>query len=60
MFLSRMLKCLTFPFSYCPCVCIKGDRDDDDRGFLNLFHLLHAQANFHKEVLYLTMNAISS
>ncbi|XP_029339013.1 F-box only protein 47 isoform X2 [Mus caroli] len=39
---------------------MSGDRDDDDRGFLNLFHLLHAQANFHKEVLYLTMNAISS
>ncbi|OBS76943.1 hypothetical protein A6R68_16595, partial [Neotoma lepida] len=39
---------------------MSGDRDDDDRGFLNLFHLLHAQANFHKEVLYLTMNASSS
>uniref|UniRef100_A0A2K5HGJ0 F-box domain-containing protein n=1 Tax=Colobus angolensis palliatus TaxID=336983 RepID=A0A2K5HGJ0_COLAP len=31
-------------------------RDEDDRSFLNLFHLVHAQANFHKEVLYLTMN----
>ncbi|XP_031207748.1 F-box only protein 47 [Mastomys coucha] len=39
---------------------MSGERDDDDRGFLNLFHLLHAQANFHKEVLYLTMNAVSS
>ncbi|XP_007638527.1 F-box only protein 47 isoform X4 [Cricetulus griseus] len=39
---------------------MSGERDDDDRGFLNLFHLLHAQANFHKEVLYLTMNASSS
>ncbi|XP_008843503.1 F-box only protein 47 [Nannospalax galili] len=39
---------------------ISGDRDEDDRAFLNLFHLLHAQANFHKEVLYLTMNALSS
>ncbi|XP_037349930.1 F-box only protein 47 isoform X2 [Talpa occidentalis] len=26
-----------------------GDRDEDDRSFLNLFHLVHAQANFHKE-----------
>ncbi|XP_028724965.2 F-box only protein 47 [Peromyscus leucopus] len=39
---------------------MSGERDEDDRGFLNLFHLLHAQANFHKEVLYLTMNASSS
>uniref|UniRef100_G7PUL0 F-box protein 47 n=1 Tax=Macaca fascicularis TaxID=9541 RepID=G7PUL0_MACFA len=35
---------------------MSGDRDEDDRSFLNLFHLVHAQANFHKEVLYLTMN----
>ncbi|CAO2645104.1 F-box only protein 47 [Lemmus lemmus] len=39
---------------------MSGERDDDDRGFLNLFHLLHAQANFHKEVLYLSMNTSSS
>ncbi|XP_051013788.1 F-box only protein 47 [Acomys russatus] len=39
---------------------MSGERDDDDRGFLNLFHLLHAQANFHKELLYLTMNVLSS
>ncbi|XP_077898227.1 F-box only protein 47 isoform X2 [Ictidomys tridecemlineatus] len=38
---------------------MSGDRDEDDRGFLNLFHLVHAQANFHKEVLYLTMNTLS-
>ncbi|KAM9597266.1 F-box only protein 47 isoform 2-T2 [Trichechus inunguis] len=35
-------------------------RDEDDRSFLNLFHLVHAQANFHKEVLYLTMNTLST
>ncbi|XP_007940205.1 F-box only protein 47 [Orycteropus afer afer] len=34
------------------------DRDGDNRSFLNLFHLVHAQANFHKEVLYLTMNTL--
>ncbi|XP_054989565.1 F-box only protein 47 [Sorex araneus] len=39
---------------------MSGDRDEDDRTFLNLFHLVHAQANFHKEVLYLTMNTLSS
>ncbi|XP_023367025.1 F-box only protein 47 [Otolemur garnettii] len=37
-----------------------GDHDEDDRSFLNLFHLVHAQANFHKEVLYLTMNTFST
>ncbi|XP_047564786.1 F-box only protein 47 isoform X3 [Lutra lutra] len=39
---------------------MSGDRDEDDRSFLNLFHLVHAQANFHKEVLYLTMNTLST
>ncbi|XP_051680862.2 F-box only protein 47 isoform X5 [Oryctolagus cuniculus] len=39
---------------------MSGDRDEDDRSFLNLFHLVHAQANFHKEVLYLTMGSVSS
>lgn len=39
---------------------MSGERHDDNRGFLNLFHLLHAQANFHKEVLYLSMNTSSS
>ncbi|XP_062968556.1 F-box only protein 47 isoform X2 [Cynocephalus volans] len=37
---------------------MSGDREEDDRNFLNLFHLVHAQANFHKEVLYLTMNTL--
>ncbi|XP_036197151.1 F-box only protein 47 isoform X2 [Myotis myotis] len=39
---------------------MSGDRDEEDRIFLNLFHLVHAQANFHKEVLYLTINSIST
>nr|XP_045013815.1 F-box only protein 47 [Jaculus jaculus] len=39
---------------------IYGDHNEDDNVFLNLFHLLHAQANFHKEVLYLTMSTLSS
>ncbi|KAB0398610.1 hypothetical protein E2I00_013855, partial [Balaenoptera physalus] len=39
---------------------MSGDHDEDDRSFLNLFHLVHAQANFHKEVLYLTMNTLST
>ncbi|XDB61197.1 PREDICTED: F-box only protein 47 isoform X2 [Capra hircus] len=39
---------------------MSGDGDDDDRSFMNLFHLVQAQASFHKEVLYLTMNVLSS
>ncbi|XP_045155892.1 F-box only protein 47 isoform X1 [Echinops telfairi] len=38
---------------------LSGERDEDDRNFLNLFHLVHAQANFHKEVLCLTLNTLS-
>ncbi|XP_049636414.1 F-box only protein 47 [Suncus etruscus] len=41
-------------------VVISGNRDEDDRNFLNLFHLIHAQANFQKEILYLAMNTFSS
>ncbi|KAG8140169.1 hypothetical protein E2320_002899, partial [Naja naja] len=38
-------------------VCnILGDHNEEEARFLNLFHLVNAQANFHKEILYLTMN----
>ncbi|XP_006832602.1 PREDICTED: F-box only protein 47 [Chrysochloris asiatica] len=39
---------------------MSGDHDEDDRSFFNLFHLVHAQANFHKEVLFLAMNTLST
>ncbi|XP_045691656.1 F-box only protein 47 [Phyllostomus hastatus] len=39
---------------------MSGDHDEEDRNFLNLFHLVHAQANFHKEVLYLTVDSAST
>ncbi|KAJ6654841.1 hypothetical protein lerEdw1_006530 [Lerista edwardsae] len=35
---------------------ISGEHDEEDSSFLNLFHLVNAQANFHKEILYLTMS----
>ncbi|KAJ7313734.1 hypothetical protein JRQ81_005383 [Phrynocephalus forsythii] len=35
---------------------ISGEHDEEDRNFVNLFHLVNAQANFHKEILYLTMS----
>ncbi|XP_071885132.1 F-box only protein 47 isoform X2 [Anas platyrhynchos] len=38
---------------------LSGDRDEEDISFLNLFHLINAQANFHKEILYLTMRSNS-
>lgn len=36
-----------------------GNRDEEDSSFLNLFHLINAQANFHKEILYLAMRSNS-
>ncbi|KAM8946578.1 F-box only protein 47 [Pelodytes ibericus] len=38
---------------------ISGGRDEENSSFLNLFHLVNAQANFHKEILYLTLNSPS-
>ncbi|XP_028559338.1 F-box only protein 47 isoform X1 [Podarcis muralis] len=35
---------------------ISGEHDEEDSSFLNLFHLVNAQANFHKEILYLAMS----
>ncbi|KAM3923818.1 F-box only protein 47 [Leptodactylus fuscus] len=35
---------------------ISGRRNQEDNSFFNLFHLVNAQANFHKEILYLTIN----
>ncbi|NXP87565.1 FBX47 protein, partial [Passerina amoena] len=39
---------------------LAGERDEEDSSFLNLFHLMNAQANFHKEILYLAMGSASS
>ncbi|XP_053573466.1 F-box only protein 47 [Bombina bombina] len=38
---------------------ISGDHNEEDSSFLNLFHLINAQANFHKEVLYTTLSSSS-
>lgn len=38
-----------------------GEREEEeDSSFLNLFHLVNAQANFHKEILYMAMGNNSS
>ncbi|NXM81356.1 FBX47 protein, partial [Oenanthe oenanthe] len=39
---------------------LAGERDEQDSSFLNLFHLMNAQANFHKEILCLAMGSSSS
>nr|XP_025041971.1 F-box only protein 47 isoform X1 [Pelodiscus sinensis] len=39
---------------------MSGDREEEDSSFLNLFHLVNAQSNFHKEILYLTMRSTST
>ncbi|NXM22209.1 FBX47 protein, partial [Ploceus nigricollis] len=39
---------------------LAGERDEEDSSFLNLFHLMNAQANFHKEILFLAMGSTSS
>ncbi|XP_014740846.1 PREDICTED: F-box only protein 47 [Sturnus vulgaris] len=39
---------------------LAGERDEEDSSFLNLFHLMNAQANFHKEILYMAMGNNSS
>ncbi|NWH40785.1 FBX47 protein, partial [Chloropsis hardwickii] len=39
---------------------LAGERDEEDSSFLNLFHLMNAQANFHKEILYMAMASSTS
>ncbi|NXO92103.1 FBX47 protein, partial [Certhia brachydactyla] len=39
---------------------LAGERDEEDSSFLNLFHLMNAQASFHKEILYMAMGSSSS
>ncbi|OXB63650.1 hypothetical protein ASZ78_008965, partial [Callipepla squamata] len=48
--------CFFFP----PLSVRTGNHNAEDSTFLNLFHLVNAQASFHKEVLYLTMRGSSS
>ncbi|NXY14661.1 FBX47 protein, partial [Atrichornis clamosus] len=39
---------------------LAGEHDEEDSSFPNLFHLVNAQANFHKEILYMAMRNNSS
>ncbi|EHB09680.1 F-box only protein 47 [Heterocephalus glaber] len=38
---------------------MSGGLEEDNRGFLSLFHLVQAQASFHKEVLRVALDAAS-
>ncbi|NXG20549.1 FBX47 protein, partial [Grallaria varia] len=39
---------------------LAGVHGEEDSSFLNLFYLVHAQANFHKEILFMAMRSSSS
>ncbi|XP_066192753.1 F-box only protein 47 [Sylvia atricapilla] len=61
---NNFLQCLENTFAHMLMdtlqAVLAGDRDEEDSSFLNLFHLVNAQANFHKEILYLAMGSSSS
>ncbi|KAM4645396.1 F-box only protein 47 [Amazona ochrocephala] len=61
---NNFLQCLENAFAHLIMdmlqAVLSGDREEEDSSFLNLFHLVNAQANFHKEILYLSMVSTSS
>ncbi|NXN14322.1 FBX47 protein, partial [Indicator maculatus] len=62
---NNFLQCVENAFAHMAmdmlqAVLAGGDRDGEDSSFFNLFHLMNAQASFHKEILYLTMGATST
>ncbi|XP_039943070.1 F-box only protein 47 isoform X2 [Hirundo rustica] len=61
---NNFLQCLEDTFAHMLMdmlqAVLAGERDEEDSSFLNLFHLVNAQANFHKEILYMAMGSSSS
>uniref|UniRef100_A0A8C3D685 F-box protein 47 n=1 Tax=Corvus moneduloides TaxID=1196302 RepID=A0A8C3D685_CORMO len=61
---NNFLQCLENTFAHMLMdmlqAVLAGERDEEDSSFLNLFHLVNAQASFHKEILYLAMSNNSS
>ncbi|NWH88180.1 FBX47 protein, partial [Aegithalos caudatus] len=61
---NNFLQCLENTFAHMLMdmlqAVLAGERDEEDSSFLNLFHLVNAQANFHKEILYMAMGSSSS
>ncbi|NXO45701.1 FBX47 protein, partial [Locustella ochotensis] len=61
---NNFLQCLENTFAHMLMdmlqAVLAGERDEEDSSFLNLFHLVNAQANFHKEILYMALGSSSS
>ncbi|NWI79897.1 FBX47 protein, partial [Dryoscopus gambensis] len=61
---NNFLQCLENTFAHMLMdllqAVLAGERDEEDGSFLNFFHLVNAQASFHKEILYLAMGSSSS
>ncbi|NXE98387.1 FBX47 protein, partial [Menura novaehollandiae] len=61
---NNFLQCLENTFAHMLMdmlqAVLAGEHDEEDSSFLNLFHLVNAQANFHKEILYMAMRSNSS
>ncbi|XP_027764924.1 F-box only protein 47 isoform X2 [Empidonax traillii] len=61
---NNFLQCLENAFAHMLMdmlqAVLAGGHDEEDNSFLNLFHLVNAQANFHKEILYLAMRSSPS
>ncbi|XP_027522153.1 F-box only protein 47 [Corapipo altera] len=61
---NNFLQCLENTFAHMLMdmlqAVLAGGHDEEDNTFLNLFHLVNAQANFHKEILFLAMRSSPS
>ncbi|NXC00949.1 FBX47 protein, partial [Orthonyx spaldingii] len=61
---NNFLQCLENTFAHMLMEMLQavlaGEHEEEDGSFLNLFHLVNAQANFHKEILYVAMGSSSS
>ncbi|NXF81758.1 FBX47 protein, partial [Sclerurus mexicanus] len=61
---DNFLQCLENAFAHMLMDMLQsvlaGGHHDEDSSLLNLFHLVNAQANFHKEILCMAMRSYSS
>uniref|UniRef100_A0A8C5T505 F-box protein 47 n=1 Tax=Malurus cyaneus samueli TaxID=2593467 RepID=A0A8C5T505_9PASS len=61
---NNFLQCLENTFAHMLMdmlqAVLAGEHHEEDGSFLNLFHLVNAQANFHKEILYMAMGNSNS
>ncbi|NWI96730.1 FBX47 protein, partial [Pitta sordida] len=61
---NNFLQCLENVFAHMLMdtlqAVLAGGHNEEDSSFINLFHLVNAQANFHKEILYMALRSNSS